>query len=151
MWCILSLPVSSYPGTHSGTKTMNFSEPSGKRGNRSSPREQKQTKKNNGVQKTQTLPWSSCFRGNIFTNLNAVASNLPRTCFKSKSLPNSVIFITELHLRVFLTLCTSSDSENPFEPDGRLERREVPDRLWITKITYLTVGINKLQRILPRT
>ena len=34
------------------------------------------------------------------TNLNAVASNLPRTCFKSKSLPNSVIFITELHLRV---------------------------------------------------
>ena len=32
--------------------------------------------------------------------------------------------------------------ENPFEPDGRLERCEVPDRLWITKTTYLTVGIN---------
>ena len=41
--------------------------------------------------------------------------------------------------------------ENPFEPDGRLQRREVPDRLRITKITYLIVGINKLQRILPRT
>ena len=41
--------------------------------------------------------------------------------------------------------------ENPFEPDGRLQRREVPDRLWITKITYLIVGTNKLQRILPRT
>ena len=36
------------------------------------------------------------------TNLNAVASNLPRTCSKSQSLPNSVIFITELHLPVFL-------------------------------------------------
>ena len=41
--------------------------------------------------------------------------------------------------------------ENPFEPDGRLERREEPDRLWITKVTYLIVGTNKLQRILPRT
>ena len=81
------------------------------------------------------------------TNLNAVASNLPRTCSKSQSLPNSVIFITELHLHVFLALCSSSNSE----PDGRLQRREVPDRLWITKITYLIVGTNKLQRILPRT
>ena len=41
--------------------------------------------------------------------------------------------------------------ENPFEPDERLQKREVPDRLWITKITYLIVGTNKLQRILPRT
>ena len=55
VWCILSLPVSSYPGTHPGTQTMNFSEPSGKRGRRSepsgkrgrrsSPHEWKQTKK----------------------------------------------------------------------------------------------------------
>ena len=44
------------------------------------------------------------------TNLNAVASNLPRTCFKSQSLPNSVICITELHLHVFLALCSSSNS-----------------------------------------
>ena len=44
------------------------------------------------------------------TNLNAMASNLPRTYFKSKSLPNSIIFITELHLHVFLTLCSSSNS-----------------------------------------
>ena len=29
--------------------------------------------------------------------------------------------------------------ENPFEPDGRLQKREVPDRLWVTKITYLLV------------
>ena len=72
------------------------------------------------------------------TNLNAVASNLPRTCSKSQSLPNSVIFITELHLHVFLALCSSSNSE----PDGRLQRCEVPDRLWITKITYLIVGTN---------
>ena len=41
--------------------------------------------------------------------------------------------------------------ENPFEPDGRLQKREVHDRLWITKITYLIVETNKLQRILPRT
>ena len=44
------------------------------------------------------------------TNLNAVASNLPRTYSKSQSLPNSVIFITELHLHVFLALCSSSNS-----------------------------------------
>ena len=45
------------------------------------------------------------------TNLNAVASNLPRTCFKSQSLPSSVIFITELHLHVFpALLCSSSNS-----------------------------------------
>ena len=53
------------PGTHPrGTQTMNFSEPSGKRGHRSepsdkrghmaSPRECKETRKNNGIQKTQT-------------------------------------------------------------------------------------------------
>ena len=92
--------------------------------------------KNNGVQKTQT----SCPCALEVTNLNAVASNLPRACSKSQSLPNSVIFITELHLHVFLALCSSSNSE----PDGRLQRREVPDRLWITKITYLIVGTNKL-------
>ena len=32
------------------------------------------------------------------TNLNVVASNLLRTCFKSQSLPDSIIFITERHL-----------------------------------------------------
>ena len=97
--------------------------------------------KNNGVQKTQTS-WSLCSGGNKFE-----CSGLPRTCSKSQSLPNSVIFITELHLHVFLALCSSSNSE----PDRRLQRREVPDRLWITKITYLIVGTDKLQRILPRT
>ena len=45
------------------------------------------------------------------TNLNAMASDLPRTCSKSQSLPNSAIFITELHLHVFLALCSSSNSE----------------------------------------
>ena len=54
-------------------------------------------------------------------NLNAVASNLPRTCFKSKSLPNSVIFITELQPSTAAQI-----QENPFEPNGRFERREVP-------------------------
>ena len=39
-------------------------------------------------------------------NLNVVASNLLRTCFKSQSLPNSIIFITERHLHMFLTLCS---------------------------------------------
>ena len=112
MWCILWISVSSYPGT----LTMNFSEPSGKRGNRSepsgkrgrrsSPRERKQTKimavrKRRHCRGAHTLE---------VTNLNAVASNLPRTCFKNKSLPNSVIFVTELHLHVFLTLCSSSNS-----------------------------------------
>ena len=31
-----------------------------------------------------------------------------------------------------------------------MQRRKVPDCLWITKITYLTGRTNKLQRILPR-
>ena len=30
--------------------------------------------------------------------------------------------------------------ENRFEPDRRLQRGKVPDRLWIIKITYLTAG-----------
>ena len=101
--CILSLPVSSYPGTHPGTQTINFSEPSGKRGRRSSPRERKQ-EKIMGFRKRRHCRGPHALE---VTNLNAVASNLPRTCFRSKSLPNSVIFITELHLRVFLTLCSS--------------------------------------------
>ena len=29
------------------------------------------------------------------TNLNVVASNVLRTCFKSQSLPNSIIFVTD--------------------------------------------------------
>ena len=40
------------------------------------------------------------------TNLNVVASNLLRACFKSQSLPNSIIFITEHLLHMFLTLCS---------------------------------------------
>ena len=40
------------------------------------------------------------------TNLNVVASNSLRTCFKSQSLPNSIIFITERNLHMFLTLCS---------------------------------------------
>ena len=47
--------------------------------------------------------WSSCSGGNKF---DVVASNLLRTCFKSQSLPNSIIFITERHLHMFLTLCS---------------------------------------------
>ena len=54
--------------------------------------------------------WENAIVVSEVTNLNAVASNLPRTCFKSQSLPNSVIFITELHLHVFLALCSSSNS-----------------------------------------
>ena len=61
---------------------------------------------------------------------------------KSQSLPNSVIFITELHLHVFWPSAAAQIQENPFEPDGRLQSCEVPDRLWITKITYLIVGTN---------
>ena len=72
----LSLPVASYPGTHPGTQTISFPEPSGKRGNRSepsgkrgrwsSPRERKQMKK--------IMAFSHC-RGphaHEATNLNAV-------------------------------------------------------------------------------
>ena len=67
-------------------------------------------KNNNGAQKTQTLPIVHCGSHALeVTNLNTVASNLLRTCFKSKYLPNSIIFITELHLHVFLTLCSSSN------------------------------------------
>ena len=40
------------------------------------------------------------------TNLNVMASNVLRTSFKSQSLPNSIIFITERHLHMFLTLCS---------------------------------------------
>ena len=95
------------------------------------------------------------------TNLNVVASNLLRTCFKSQSLPNSIIFITE----GFILSCWTSSSYVPdplqsarsmklrqdlFEPDYRFQRRKVPDRLWTLKITYINVETNKLQRILPR-
>ena len=109
-WCILWIPVSSYPGTHPGTQTMSFSEPSGKRGRRSSPREWKQTKKMMAFRKRRHCRGPQALE---VTNLNAVANNLPRKCFKSKSLPNSVIFITELHLHVFLTLCSSTNSGKP--------------------------------------
>ena len=118
VWWILSLPVSSYPGTHPGTQTMNFSEPSGKRGNKSEPsgkrsRRSSPSRTERNEKKIMAFRKRRHCRGPHaleVTNLNAVASNLPRTCFKSKSLPNSVIFITELHLRVFLTLCSSSNS-----------------------------------------
>ena len=62
--------------------------------------------KNNGVQKRRHC--GPCALE--VTNLNSMASNMPRTCSKSQSLPNSVIFITELHLHVFLALCSSSNS-----------------------------------------
>ena len=88
------------------------------------------------------------------TNLIVVASNLLRTCFKSKSLPNSIIFITVRHLHMFLTpfsqLRFTNCDEDLFEPDNRFQRRKVPDRLWILKMTYKNVETNKLQRILPR-
>ena len=37
-----------------------------------------------------------------------------------------------------------------FEPDGRLQRCKVLDRLWIIKVTYQSVETNKLQRVLRR-
>ena len=75
---------SYHPRTHPGTQTMNFAEPSGKRGHRSSPRVRKQTKGDNRVWKTQTLPMVHCCpHAPEVTNLNAVASNLLRTYFKS--------------------------------------------------------------------
>ena len=83
------------------------SKSSGKRGRRSSPRERKHTKKIMAFRKRRYYRGPHALE---VTNLNAVASNLPRTCFKSKYLPNLVIFITELHFCVFLTLCSSSNS-----------------------------------------
>ena len=82
------------------------SEPSGKRGRRSSLRERKQTKKIMAFKKRRHCRGPHALE---VTNVNAMASNLPRTCFKSESLPNSVIFLTEVHLHVFLTLCSSSN------------------------------------------
>ena len=85
------------------------------------------------------------------TNLNVVASNMLRACFRSQSLPNSVIFITECHLHMFLTLCSQLRcDEDLFEPDYRFQRRKVPDRLWTLKMTYINVETSKLQRMLPR-
>ena len=82
--CVVYLEPSSYAGTHPVTQTMNFSELSGKRGHRSSLLGCKQTKKNNGVQKTQTLPMVHCGPHTLeVTNVNAMASNLLRTRFKS--------------------------------------------------------------------
>ena len=88
------------------------------------------------------------------TNLNVVASNLLRTCLKSQSLPNSFIFLTKPDLHMFLTLCSqlkfTKMRRRWFEPDSRFQRPKVPDRLWIIKVTYLSVETNKLQRVLPR-
>ena len=89
------------------------------------------------------------------TNLNVAASNLLRTCFKSQCLPNSIIFITECHLHMFLTLCsqlkfTKMRRRSVSEPDSRFQRPKALDRLWIIKITHLSVQTNKPQRVLPR-
>ena len=66
---------------------------------------------NGNKRKTELLRKRNCCPCALeVTNLNAVASNLPRTWFKTQSLPNSVIFITELHLHVFLAFCSSSNS-----------------------------------------
>ena len=98
------------------------------------------------------------------TNLNVVASNLLMTCFKSQSLPNSIIFITERHLHMFLTLCSQlrftklrrRSYEDLFEPDNRFQRRKVPDRLWTLKMTYINVETNNFrgyyqEPVLPQT
>ena len=63
----------------------------------------KQTKKSMGSRK---LTVHCCLHALEVTNLNVVASNLLRTCFKSQSLPNSITFITERYLHTFLTLCS---------------------------------------------
>ena len=62
-------------------KRGNRSEPSGKRGRRSSPHEQKQTKKIMAFRKRRQCRGPHALE---VTNLNAVASNLLRTYFKSK-------------------------------------------------------------------
>ena len=60
-----------------------------------------------GVQPTQTLPVVYCGLSALeVTHLNLVANNLLRICFKGQSLPNSIIFLTEHHFHVFLTLCS---------------------------------------------
>ena len=93
-------------------KRGNRSEHSGKRGHRSSPRETKQKKMKRKRKKMAFRKRRHCRGPHALevTNFNAVASNLPSTCFKSKALPNSVIFVTGFHLHLFLTLCSSSNS-----------------------------------------
>ena len=66
----------------------------------------KQTKKSMGLRNADIADstlWSYALE---VTNLNVVASNLLRICFKSQSLPNSIIVITGRHLHMFLTLCS---------------------------------------------
>ena len=58
------------------------------------------------------------------TNFNVVASNLLSTCFKSQSLPNSIIFISERRFHMFLTLCSQLKSGGGALPYKRI--RDVP-------------------------
>ena len=83
--------------------------------------------KNNGVQKCRHC--GPCTLK--ITNLNAMASNLPRTCSKSQSLPNSVIFITELH---FIFMCSwpsaaAQIQENPLNLTEDSEARSTRSSL----------------------
>ena len=108
--------------------------------------------KNQWGHETHVSPIIHCgFHALEVTNLNVVASNLLRACFKSQSLPNSIFFITESHFRMFLVSSNSRKcDEDLFEPDSRFQRPKVHDCLWIIKITCLSVETNKLQRVLPR-
>ena len=79
-------------------------------------------------------------------NLNVVASNLLRTCFKSQSLLNSIIVVTERHLHIFLTRC----SQLKFTNIGILRMTgEVPARL-VLVIAWFggQLRINFLSKIL---
>ena len=83
---------------------MSFSEPFCERGH--TGKVIPNSRKVNGVQQTQTLPMvHSGLHALEITNFNVVANNLLKTCLKSLSLLNSIIFLTQRHLPVFLTLC----------------------------------------------
>ena len=64
--------------------------------------------------------------------------------------------MTALDIHGFLTLSSwlqihENATEIAFNlKEDFMQRRKVPDRLWMIKITYLTGRTNKLQRILPK-
>ena len=72
----------------------------------------------------------------------------------SLSLLNSIVFVTARNIHNFLILSSQLQMhENAIEIGlnlKQLQRRKVPNCLWIITLTYLTGRTNKLQRILPR-
>ena len=116
----------------------------------------KQTK-NQWGHETQISPIVRCgLHALEVANLNVVASNRLRICFKSQSLPNSIIVILDRHQYVPDPLQSAQIHENAtkicLNRQQTSKAQSTRSSLDHKKITYLSVETNKLpQRAYPST